>query len=193
VPVGHHSDDVVAIDRDGNIAALTHSINSVLWGRTAINVDGISIGDPASFQQAAIARVPPGSRLPGPTETGILFRDGKPMLGFASMGAGLHQRTFQALMNVMHFGMTVDEAINTADFLLPDTDPKTGQLTFRVPKGRFAKSVLDEVGYLYQEMDPADPMFAVSEGLWVAISRDPKTGVLRAASHNRNNSAAAAW
>src|SRR5262245_22256908 len=70
----HHSDDVVAIDKDGNIAALTQSINCVDWGRTAINVDGISIGDPASFQQAQIAKIAPGSRLPAPTETGILFK-----------------------------------------------------------------------------------------------------------------------
>jgi len=113
-------------------------------------------------------------------------------MGFASMGSGLHPRTFQALINVMHFGMSVDEAINAPDFLLPDTDLKTGQLTFRVPSGRFAKDVLDAVGYRYQEVDPTDVRFG-GEGLWVAISRDPKTGVLRAASHNRNNSAAAAW
>jgi len=190
-PEGHHSDDVVVIDKDGNIAAITQSINCVDWGRTAINIDGISIGDPGSFQQAAIARVPPGSRLPAPTETGILFKDGAPVLGFASMGSGLHQRTFQALANIMHFGMTVDAAINTADFLLPETDLKTGEMTFRVPKGRFPKSVLDAVGYQYREVDPSDVRFG-GEGLWVAISRDPKTGVLRAASHNRNNSAAVA-
>ncbi len=190
-PEGHHSDDVVVIDKDGNIAAITQSINCVDWGRTAINIDGISIGDPGSFQQAAIARVPPGSRLPAPTETGILFKDGAPVLGFASMGSGLHQRTFQALANIMHFGMTVDAAINTADFLLPETDLKTGQLTFRVPKGRFPQSVLDDVGYQYREVDPSDVRFG-GEGLWVAISRDPKTGMLRAASHNRNNSAAVA-
>ena len=191
-PAGHHSDDVVAIDKDGNIAAITQSINCVDWGKTAINIDGISIGDPGSFQQTAIARIPPGTRLPAPTETGILFKDGKPLMGFASMGSGLHQRTFQALLNVMRFGMTVDEAINTADFLLPDTDLTTGQLTFRVPKGRFSKAVLDAVGYRYQEVDPTDVRFG-GEGLWVAISRDPKTGQLRAASHNRNNSAAVAW
>lgn len=191
-PAGHHSDDVVAIDKDGNIAAITQSINCVDWGRTAINIDGVSIGDPGSFQQAAIAKVAPGSRLPAPTETGILFKDGKPLMGFASMGSGLHQRTFQALINVMNFGMTVDEAINTADFLLPDTDLKTGQLTFRVPRGRFDKSVLDAVGYKYLEVDPTDVRFG-GEGLWVAISRDPKTGMLRAASHNRNNSSAQAW
>jgi gamma-glutamyltranspeptidase/glutathione hydrolase len=31
------------------------------------------------------------------------------------------------------------------------------------------------------------------EGIWIAISRDPQTRELRAASHNRNNSAALAW
>ena len=67
----------------------------------------------------------------------------------------------------------------------------TGQLTFRVPKGRFDPAVLTAVGHRYAEVDPADARFG-GEGLWVAISRDPKTGVLRAASHNRNNSAAVA-
>lgn len=189
VPEGHHSDDVVAVDAQGNMAALTHSINSVDWGRTAINVDGISIGDPASFQQAQIARVAPGSRLPAPTETGIVFRDGQPWVAFASMGSGLHQRTFQALTNMLHFGMSVEEAVNTADFLMPETDLTNGQLTFRVPAGRFPKHVLDAVGYRYAEVDPSDVRFG-GEGLWVAVSRDPVTGLLRAASHNRNNSAA---
>src|SRR5262249_37177772 len=44
-----HSDDVVAVDKEGNIAAITHSINCVDWGKTAIMVDGISIGDPGAF------------------------------------------------------------------------------------------------------------------------------------------------
>ena len=190
-PAGTHSDDVVVIDKDGNIAAITQSINCVDWGRTAINIDGISIGDPGSFQQTAIGRTTPGGRLASPTETGILFKDGKPVIGFASMGSGLHQRTFQALTNVIHFGMTVDAAIDAADFLLPESDLKTGQMTFRVPKGRFPKAVLDKVGYAYKEVDPSDVRFG-GEGLWVAISRDTNTGVLRAASHNRNNSAAVA-
>ena len=187
-----HSDDVVAIDADGNIAAITHSINAVMWGKTAIVVDGITIGDPASFQQQQIARLEPGSRLPAPTETGILFRDGQPILGFASMGSGLHHRTFQALLGVMHFGQTVDEAINTPDFFYPNTDPATFQLSFRVPAGGFPREVLDGTGYAYEEMDPWQARLA-GEGLWVAVSRDPETGELRAASHNRNNSAAVAW
>lgn len=187
-----HSDDVVAIDREGNIAAITHSINCVLWGRTAIFVDGISIGDPASFQQEQIAKTGPGKRLPAPTETGILFKGGKPVLGFASMGSGLHQRTLQALLNVTEYGMSVREAIDTADFFLPRLNPKTNEMTVIVPKGRFEPSVLDATGYAYEEADSEASRFA-GEGIWVAISRDPVTGRLEAASHNRNNSAAVAY
>lgn len=191
-PTPRHSDDVVAIDREGNIAAITHSINAVLWGRTAITVDGVSIGDPASFQQAQIAKVGPGKRLPAVTETGILFKDGHAVLGFASMGSGLHQRTLQALLNVTEFGMSVREAIDAPDFFLPRTDPKSMQLTVVVPKGRFERSVLDAMGYDYDEADSEQSRFA-GEGIWVGISRDPSTGRLEAASHNRNNSAAVAY
>ena len=187
-----HSDDVVVIDKDGNIAAITHSINAVLWGKTAINIDGISIGDPGAFQQAAIAKVGPAARLESPTETGILFKDGKPVLGFASMGSGLHQRTMQGLLNVMAFDMDVEEAINAPDFFLPDTDPKTFANTVTVPEGRFPEKVLKDMGYGYREVSSDDARFG-GEGKWVAISRDPETGHLKAASHNRNNSAATSY
>lgn len=191
-PGPKHSDDVVAIDKDGNIAAITHSINTVLWGKTAIVVGGITIADAAAFQQAQIAKIKPGGRLPAPTETGILFKEGKPVLGFASMGSGLHQRTFQCLLNYTAFDMSVREAIDAADFFLPATDPKTFALTVNVPKGRFPRTVLDEMGYAYEEIDTSLARFA-GEGIWVAISRDPATGQLQAASHNRNNSAAVAY
>lgn len=190
--VPKHSDDVVVVDRDGNMAAITHSINCVIWGKTAITVDGITIGDPASFQQAAVAAAGPGNRLPDPTETGILLRDGKPVLAFASMGSGLHQRTFQGLLNYTRYGMTVDQAIDAPDFFLPTMRPAQGGYVLAVPAGRFPKAVLDGSGLPYLELDSDSARFG-GEGVWVAISRDPATGALRAASHNRSNSAALAY
>lgn len=187
-----HSDDVVAIDADGNIAAITHSINCVAWGKTAINIDGISIGDPGSFQQALIAQTKPGARMASPTETGIVFKGEDPVLGFASMGAGLHQRTFQGLLNVTQFGMSVEEAINTADFYLPEMDVAEWTFTAAFPDGRFDHSMLDGTGYAWREV-PLEQARLGGEGKWVAISRDPETGMLEAASHNRNNSDAVAF
>jgi gamma-glutamyltranspeptidase/glutathione hydrolase len=191
-PGPKHSDDVVAVDSEGNIAAITHSANTVLWGRTAINVDGISIPDPASFQQVMIARVSPGERLPAPTETGILFKDGEPVLGFASMGSGLHHRSMQALLNLTMYGKSLREAVDTPDFFGPAVDLAAGELTLQLPKGKFPQRVIDECGLPYKEADNENARFS-SEGLWVAISRDPGTGLLKAVSHNRNNSAAFAY
>lgn len=187
-----HSDDVVVIDGEGNFAAITHSANTVLWGKTAINIDGISIPDPASFQQAMVARTPPGGRMPAPTETGILFKDGEPILGFASMGSGLHHRTMQALLNLTVYGKTLEEAVNTPDFFGCATDPATGMLTVQVPKGRFPLEVLEATGLPFTEIDTEGARFG-SEGIWIGITRDPKTGFLKAVSHNRNNSAALAF
>ena len=187
-----HSDDVVAIDSEGDIAAITHSINSVFWGKAAITVGGVTIGDPASFQQAQIARIQAGARLAAPTETGILFKNGNAVLGFASMGAGLHQRTFQCLLDYTHFGMPVDKAINTADFYLPSVDRKTGELTITVPVGAFDHKLLDATGYTWRELPLARARLG-GVGDWVAIARDPVTGKLSAASPNRNNSDALAF
>jgi gamma-glutamyltranspeptidase / glutathione hydrolase len=190
-PRPRSSDDVVAVDAEGNIAALTHTINTIYWGKTAIMVDGVSIGDPASYQQAQIAAITPGRRLPAPSEQGVLFRDGRPVMGFASMGSGLHQRTFQGLLNTMCHGMTVEEAINTPDFFFPSTGAD-GSTTVVVPEGRFSHAVLDGTGYAWREAPNARARLE-GEGKWVAISRDPRTRRLHAASHNRSNSAAVAY
>lgn len=187
-----HSDVVIAADGEGNLVAMSHSINSVILGKTAIVVDGITVGDPASFQQDAIARTQPGDRLPGPAQVGILTRDGEVVLGFGSMGNGMHHRPFQGLLNFTRFGMPIDEAINAPDFFNSAPDSATGQLVIRVPEGRFAREVLEATGYRYREIAPADAQ-PNGAGVWVGLSRDPETGELIAASNNRSNSAAVAY
>ena len=107
-----HSDAVVAIDQWGNIAAVVHSINTVSWGTTGIFVDGISIPDSGIFQQGMMAQIEPGSRLPDPTNPGLVLKDGKPFMGFSSIGSGLHQRTIGGLISVLDFGLTPREAVD---------------------------------------------------------------------------------
>lgn len=187
-----HSDMVIVADEEGNLAAVSHSIHSVLWGKTAIVVDGITIGDTGSFSQAVIARTQPGDRLPGPAQVGVLTEDGEVVLGFGSMGSGMHHRTFQGLLTFARFGMSIDEAVGAPDFFNSARDPETGELVIRVPEGRFPREVLEATGYRYQEIAAADAR-PHGEGVWVGISRDPQSGTLRAASHTRSNSAAVAY
>lgn len=187
-----HSDDVVVIDAEGNMAAITHSINCVFWGKTAINIDGISIGDPASYQQALIAKTGPGNRLPDPTETGMVLKGGKPVLAFSSMGSGLHERTLLGLVNVFRYGMTVDQAVDAPDFFIPSYDAAAGGMVMPVPAGRIPASVLEGSGIRYREILVKEARLG-GEGTWIAASRDPATGRIRASSNNRNNSTALAF
>lgn len=170
-----HSDAVIAIDRWGNIASVCHSINAVSWGATGINVDGVSIPDSASFQRTEIARVKPGARLPDPTNPGLIVRNGKPFMGFSSIGAGLHVRTVGALVNVLDFDMTPQQAIN---------EPSLGMFMLGAPGETlpplavgakdFSPEFIERVGKLGQKLVENDQM----RGYWLGIQVDQKTGEL---------------
>jgi gamma-glutamyltranspeptidase/glutathione hydrolase len=82
-----HTAGIVVVDRHGNVAALVHSINSVLWGTTGIVVDGVPVSDPAAISQATLAEIRPGDRLPDLMVPLIATRDGKPMLAVAITGS----------------------------------------------------------------------------------------------------------
>jgi gamma-glutamyltranspeptidase/glutathione hydrolase len=114
-----HSDAVVAIDRWGNIAAVVHSSNTAVWGTTGIFVDGVSVPDPAAFQQRLIAQTGPGRRLPDPTEPLIVTRDGKPFAALSSIGSGLHQKTVSVLLNLIDFKMDIKRAVDSPALLAP--------------------------------------------------------------------------
>jgi gamma-glutamyltranspeptidase/glutathione hydrolase len=174
-PKPAHSDAVVVIDQWGNIAAVCHSINAVSWGATGINVDGVSIPDSASFQREAIAKVAPGERLPDPTQPGLVVLNGKPFMGFSSIGAGLQNRTLGALVNVMDFGMTPQQAID---------EPSLGSFLFGVQaeggpplavgKGDLTPEFIAKVGELGQPIVENDAL----RGYWIGVQVDPKTGEL---------------
>ncbi|MBY0434966.1 MAG: gamma-glutamyltransferase [Cyclobacteriaceae bacterium] len=178
-----HSDTVLAIDQWGNMTAITHSINTVTWGNEAIVVDGVSIGDAAWYQQAQIKLAGPGNRLPSPIEVGIILKDGKPIIPFASMSTGLHQQTVQSLVNIMAHNMDVEEAVNAPCILMPEADatvPTAPKWTVRVMEGAFPDSVLQQSGLPVKQIPASERRY--TQGLWVGIYRDPQTGKLKAVS-----------
>ena len=196
-PSPSHSDTVVAVDRWGNMTAVTHSINCMVWGATAIIVDGVSIGDPAVNQKAMVAAAGPGGRVPDPIEVGILTRDGRPVVAFASMAMGLHEQTFQSLFNLVHFGMNVKEAVDAPAFFVPrpvgnmnDTDDPPEWIV-RVMSGDFDEAVLAASGLPIEQLPAERRRYA--QGLWAGISRDPDTGELASASHPYTNGQALAY
>jgi len=96
-----HSDSIVVIDRDGNIAAITHTINAVIWGDTGIVVDGIPIPDSAGFQQPRLATITPGDRVPHSMNQTIVFKNDKPVFATAAIGASGTAETVENLLLVL--------------------------------------------------------------------------------------------
>ncbi len=114
-----HSDGVVAVDVSGNVAALCHSINTILWGELGLFVDGVSIPDAASHQQSNLARVGPGARLPDAMNPALALRHGRPVFASACTGEALHEVTLQMLLNALLYGMDLEKACRTPLFLQP--------------------------------------------------------------------------
>jgi gamma-glutamyltranspeptidase/glutathione hydrolase len=173
-----HSDGVVVVDRWGNVAAVTHSINTTLWGDTGLFVAGVSIPDSAAFQQAAIKQAGPGNRLPDPMCPLIVLKGGKPVLGSSAIGGGLHQRTLQVLSSVLDFGMGPQAAVEQPAFLLPAFAGGPG--TAQVEKGQFDGKLLDAVRAMGQPVKEVSAgQAAAYRGYWVGVHVEAKGGLRR--------------
>jgi len=170
-----HSDGVVVVDKDGNVAAMVHSINTVSWGTNGLNIDGISIPDSAAIQVSAVAATVPGERLTDPTNPGLVMKDGKPFLGFASLGAGLPQRTIAGLISVLDFGMTPQEAINAPAFGFTEFTAAGATGAQTIGKGDLSPEMIAAVAELGLEIKEDDSL----RGYWIAIQIDPETGELK--------------
>jgi gamma-glutamyltranspeptidase / glutathione hydrolase len=164
----NHSDGVVAVDQWGNVAVVTHSINTTLWGDTAIFVGGISIPDSATFQQDMIHRTGPGKRLPDPTCPLLVLKDGKPVLGSSAIGGGLHQRTLQVLSSFLDFNMDPQAAVEQPAFMLPAFS--MGMPTAQVEKDHFDKKVVEALRGLGQPVKELSPTESGAfRGYWIGV------------------------
>jgi gamma-glutamyltranspeptidase/glutathione hydrolase len=129
-PSDHHSNALVVVDREGNIAVMTHTINSVVWGDTGIVVGGIPVPDSAGFQQARLAQVKPGERLPNDIAD-FLVLDGanKPVLAGGSIGTSLQPEVLRIVVSAIAQRQSLAD-IAAAPALLINPDPASYALPF---------------------------------------------------------------
>jgi len=174
----NHFDGIVVVDRCGNVAALTHSINTSSWGHTGLFVGGISIPDAGALYQGAIQEAGAGKRLPEPMCPLIVLKDGKPVLASSAIGGGLHQKTLQVLTSVLDFGMDPQAAVEQPAFLLPAFS--AGPPVAQVERGQFDSKLLDAVRALGQEVREISIQEAGAyRGYWVGVQIAPKSNLRR--------------
>jgi gamma-glutamyltranspeptidase/glutathione hydrolase len=136
---GNHSDAVVVIDRWGNVAALVHSINTVVWGTTGIVVGGVPISDAAVVNKYRLVRMKAGERVPNDMAPTIVMREGKPVLATAAIGSSLTAETVRMLVGFL--GNRLDAAtVMAAPPLLYNYEPPMRELF--VPEGAYTRDFL---------------------------------------------------
>lgn len=97
----HHSNSIVVVDKEGNIAVVTHTINAVIWGDTGLVVGGIPLPDSAGFQQERLATMKPGDRVPNEIACTLTFAGNKPVLATAPIGSSLVPETIKTVFSVV--------------------------------------------------------------------------------------------
>jgi len=169
-----HTSAIVSIDKLGNIAIVTHTIKTANWGSTGLFVDGISIPDPASFEQNRINKYGQGKRLPEEIVPGLVFKDGKPVLGFSCISGGALDQTFISLINVLDFKMTPQQSAENPG--IGDFSFVKDKLSLSIEPKTFSDSLVikaNELGGHFNES------LSVKSVFWTGISIDEKNGKLQ--------------
>jgi len=181
-----HSDAIVAIDAEGNIVSLIHSSNTMFWGRSGIFVNGISIPDPGATNQEEMIAAGPGNRLLEATPPVIVLNDNKPYLVSNSISMGVHELTFQNLVNIIDFNMSPNEANRTAHFapsllqspsvfefaktFMPFEGNPEGIHVQSAIQGKFPQELLLEVRAMGEPMEELpNHWYDTVKGMWIGI------------------------
>jgi gamma-glutamyltranspeptidase/glutathione hydrolase len=168
------------VDKAGNIAVVTHTINAVIWGDTGLVVGGIPLPDSAGFQQERLATLKPGERVPNEIACTLTFEGSRPVLATAPIGSSLVPETIKTVFSVI--GQHQDLATVTAK------PPLMANLSFtpvpldkqpvNVPQGAYDADFLARLkaeGLNIVEM-PAATAGGLRGTLTTAVI-DPRTGV----------------
>jgi gamma-glutamyltranspeptidase/glutathione hydrolase len=183
-----HSSSLVAVDSEGNVAAVLHSINTSLWGEGGLVIDGVSIPDAACFQQQLVKDTGPGKRLPTQTEPVIVLKNGRPVLATSAIGPSIDYDTIRVLTNALDFSMEPQEAWDAASILAP-VDARE-----RAAEGEYSEMMLKEVAKLGLEIEVVEQRLANRyRGTGVMLTIDPQSGRMVGAASTRSNGGALAY
>jgi gamma-glutamyltranspeptidase / glutathione hydrolase len=176
------------IDSEGNAVALTQTINYWLGAGILLPESGVMLNDEMedfTYEEGHPNAPRPGSRpATSMAPMLILDSDGEVIASLGTPGGSrIPSAMVQIIVNLLDFGMSIDEAINA-----PRCHPvEPGGLRLAVEEG-FAQETLEalgERGWEIDQRDALDPYFGGAQ----ALIRDPVTGSLTGAADPRRDGA----
>jgi gamma-glutamyltranspeptidase/glutathione hydrolase len=175
-----HSNAIVVVDKDGNIAVVTHTINAVIWGDTGIVVGGIPIPDSAGFQQTVLAAIKPGERVPHQIIDTITFKGDVPVFATASIGSSLLPETLRVLVGVLSQHQDLAALMAAPPLLLTfdlsGVEKLPAQILVSIPRGAYSPEFVGKLKALGINIDEVPAAMAGAlRGTLAVVAIDPET------------------
>lgn len=187
---------IAVVDKDRNMVSFEPSNHSA-WGTGVVIADlGIIFtcrGDYFTLEPGKPYTLAPGKRPRSTLQSTLVMKDGQPFMITGSPGGDDQiMRTMQTLLNVIDFGMNVQEAIEAPRWSTTAFPASSGQFTMRPGtlsvESRVPPIVLEALKAKGHRLTVAGPW---THGSNAAISIDLTTGVLKAGADPRAD--AYAW
>lgn len=187
-----------AVDADGNAYSATLSDNSS--DTPIIPSTGLAVssrGSQSRLVPGHPSEVKPGKRPRLTPTPGLALRDGEFYIAFGTPGGDVQcQAMLQVLLNVVEFGMSVQEAVEAprfGTFSFPNSFAPHEYLPGRLyVEAAVPAPTLSQLRVLGHDVEPW-PVQSPNAGAVCAIVRDPGTGLLHAGADPRREGYALAW
>ncbi|HVI05434.1 MAG TPA: gamma-glutamyltransferase, partial [Sphingomicrobium sp.] len=193
---GNHTTHYSVADAYGNAVAVTYTLNFLFGIRQIAGDTGFFLNDEmddftskpgvpnaAGLVQGKVNQVEPGKRPLSSMTPTIVMHDGKPFLLTGSPGdATIISTTLQSILNVVDYGMNVQQAVNA-----PRMHQQWYPQKVWIEDGMLSsesQQKLERMGYGFRTID--------GMGADEAILIDPKTGMLEGANDRRRPAGLAA-
>ena len=164
---------ISVVDKDGNLVALTQTINYFFGSGVLVPGTGILLNnemDDFVPKPGALNSIEPGKRPLSSMSPTLVLKDGKPLLSIGSPGATrIISALAQILVNIIDHRMNIQEAIEAARIHC-----MTGEIFMesRIPKD--VQQALIKKGHKVTVRKDFDLYFGGAQGVMI----DPKTGTL---------------
>ena len=171
-PDSPNTTHLCVVDAWGNVVSMTLTINH--WFGSAITVPGYGFllndeMDDFSFAEGSVNAVEGGKRPLSSMSPTIVLKDNRPVMAVGTPGGiRIITANTQVIMNVIDFGMTMDEAIEAPRFHSFSSGGKASALYLeaRIPKA--VRQTLEKRGHQIEVKDAYDNYFGGAQGIQIS-------------------------
>ena len=177
------------MDAEGNVVALTQTLGAGFGSKLVVGDTGLFFSNQMRhmhLEPGSPSQVRGGMRPRSNQSPTIVLRNGEPVMAVGSPGNdGIWQRLAQVIVNVLDFGMTVQEAVTVPRFTYggPQETGTSIEPVWRV-EDRIAPEVIEELKRMGHRIE----LVPEEGGMVNGITRDPKTGALQGGADPRGRS-----